>query len=215
MGRKTLSDTLEEQRELIFNSSKSEIAPLLSQMGIDSAYLTSGEALYNKVINLFETQKKENQEERLAYDIFYEAKNSCELEARRNYKLIRMASRNDVDLQNRIKVNQPKSGRIEDWIIQTIEFYNLVLNEQDLLKIISKYRITKQSLNKAIKDLEHLRTLRNKATAEKGQTQEATRLRNEKMEELTDYCVELKTVAKIALEGQPQLLEMLGILVRS
>jgi len=39
-------------------------------------------------------------------------------------------------------------------------------------------------------------------------------LRNAKMEELEDYCYELKTLATIALEDQPQLLEELGILVR-
>ena len=126
-----------------------------------------------------------------------------------------MASRNDADLQNRINVNTTKATKIEEWITQTIGFYNLVLNENDLLKSIAKYGITKQSLTKVVKDLETLRSLRNTAMAEKGQAQEATRLRNQKMEELEDYCVELKTVAIIALDGQPQLLETLGILVRS
>lgn len=55
----------------------------------------------------------------------------------------------------------------------------------------------------------------NEAMSEKGQAQEATRLRNVKMEELEDYCYELKTIAALELEDQSQLLEMLGILVRS
>lgn len=50
--------------------------------------------------------------------------------------------------------------------------------------------------------------------AEKGQSQVATRLRNQKMEELEDYCYELKTIATIALEDKSQLLEVLGVLVR-
>ena len=126
-----------------------------------------------------------------------------------------MASRNDSDLQNRLKIYTPISRRIEEWITQTIAFNNLVLNETSFLKSISKYRITKQLLNKQNQDLESLRPMRNNAIAEKGQAQEATRLRNEKMEELEDYCYELKTIATIALKDQPQLLEMLGILVRS
>ncbi len=48
----------------------------------------------------------------------------------------------------------------------------------------------------------------------KGQSQEATRLRNDKMKKLENYCYELKTLAIIALEDQHQLLEELGILVR-
>ncbi len=50
---------------------------------------------------------------------------------------------------------------------------------------------------------------------EKGEAQEATRLRNEKLDALDDYCTDLQTLAEIALEEQPQLMEKLGILVRS
>ena len=153
MATRTLAQTLKEQRELIFNSSKFEISPLLSDFGIDKAHLTKGEKLYNDVITLFEVQKKGYQEESLAYDTFYEAKGKCEKEARKNYKLIKMASRNNVNLQNRIKVNNTISQRIEEWIIQSIEFNNLVLSEKDLLKTISKYRITKESLTQAITTL--------------------------------------------------------------
>lgn len=51
--------------------------------------------------------------------------------------------------------------------------------------------------------------------SEKGEAQEATRARNEKLEELDDYCSELKAISRMALDAQPQLLEKLGILVRS
>ena len=72
-----------------------------------------------------------------------------------------------------------------------------------------------QRTKKDITQLELLKKLRDEAMSEKGQAQEATRLRNVKMEELEDYCYELKTIAMLELEDQPQLLEMLGILVRS
>lgn len=51
--------------------------------------------------------------------------------------------------------------------------------------------------------------------SEKGEAQEATRARNEKLEALDDYCTELKAIARMALEEQPQLMEKLGVLVRS
>jgi len=215
MKKKSIAKTLEEQRVLIFNSSKPEIAPLLAKMGIDNPHLIIGETLYNDVIDISAIQKKESQEKSLAYDLLHGATNECKFDAENDFEIIKMASRNDENLQNRLKIYIPISRRVEEWITQTIEFNNLVLNETDFLKSISKYLITKQSLNKRNKDLEALKTMRNNAMAEKGQAQEATRLRNEKMEELEDYCYELKTIATIALKDQPQLLEMLGILVRS
>ena len=215
MARKTIAQILEEQRVLIFNSSKPEIAPLLEGMGTDAANLKKGITIYNTVITLSEKQKKERQEESLAYDNFYELKGECKAVAKRNFRLIKLGSRADGDLQNRLKIFTPKAKGIEEWIMQVSDIYNGVLNEPAFLAALAKYKITPASLNKDIKQLESLKKLRNEVMSEKGQAQEATRLRNVKMEELEDYCYELKTIAMLELENQPQLLEMLGILVRS
>lgn len=214
MARKTIAETLEQQRVLIFNSRKPEIAPLLEAFGVDNAYLNKGEALYNEVIQLSENQKKEQQEESLAFDTFYETKSDCELKYKRTRKIVKMASRSDKNLQDRLKIYAPKERAIEEWLKQTIEFYNLVFNESDFLNSLSKFGITSETLTAEKQGIESLKSLRNEAKAEKGQSQEATRLRNVKMDELEDYCYELKTLATIALEDQPQLLEELGILVR-
>ncbi|MBI9010496.1 MAG: hypothetical protein JEZ05_10770 [Tenericutes bacterium] len=214
MARKTLAEKFKEYRLLIFNSSKPEILPSLESYGMDKEHLTKGEELYNVVQDLTEKQKLEQQEESQAYDTFYESKEECENNLRKTQKIIKMASRSDKNLQNRLKVNDSKERKIEEWIKQSIEFYNLVLNEQSFLTSIAKYSLTPEKLTAQKTQLNSLKDLRNKAMSEKGQAQEATRLRNEKMEELEDYCYELRTLATIALEDTPQLLEELGILVR-
>lgn len=215
MGRKTIAQAMEEKRVLIFNSSKPEVASLLGSMGVDEPYLKTGQNIYNSVVKLSEEQKKEKQEESLAYDKYFELKQDCESLSRRIFKLVKMASRSDLDLQNRLRLFVPKAYAIEEWIKQTLEFYNNILNETAFLAIIARFGINAKSLNAAKRDLESLKALRNEAISEKGQAQEATRLRNEKMDELEDYSYELKTIASIALEDKPQLLEMLGIIVPS
>ncbi|MFC2104772.1 hypothetical protein ACFLS4_05425 [Bacteroidota bacterium] len=109
----------------------------------------------------------------------------------------------------------PKERAIEEWLKQAIEFYNLVLNESDFLNLLSRFGITTDKLTEDKQAIESLKSLRNEAMSEKGQSQEATRLRNTKMEKLEDYCYELRTIATIALEEQSQLLEELGIIVRN
>ena len=71
MARKTLTEKLESARLLIFNSRDSQVAPLLETLGIDAAYIDKGEALYNEATRLVNDQKKEYQEQDLAYDKFY------------------------------------------------------------------------------------------------------------------------------------------------
>jgi hypothetical protein len=215
MSRKTMAQILEKQRVLIFNSSKPQIAPLIADLGADAAHLKKGEALYNNVLSLSKIQKKEQQEGSLAYDNYYEQRTSCKSVAKRNFRLIKLGSRADRALQNRLKLFTPKARGIEEWIMQITDIYGGVLNEPTFLAALAKYKITAASLKKDIKQLDSLKTFRDEALSETGQAQEATRLRNVKMEELEDYCYELETIAITQLEDQSQLLEMLGILVRS
>lgn len=214
MAKKTLADKLESHRLLIFNSGDEQVAPILEAMGIDSDYRTNGETLYNETMALVDQQKKEYQDQSLAYDSFYVEKDEAEVNANRTIKLVRVLTRKDKDVQNRLQLQNLKPYAIEDWIENTVGFYDSLLREADLLATLDRFNITADQLNEEKDQVNNLRTLRNNVTSEKGQAQEATRLRNEKLDELTDYCMEFKAVAEIALENQPQLLENLGIVVR-
>jgi len=214
MARKTFAELLEQRRVLIFNSRKPEIATLLQSYGIDSTHLENGVNLYNSVITATENQRREQQEEGLAYDNLYVSKDDFATRYKKTLKISRMASRSDANLQNRLKVNAPAERTIEGWILQVVDFYNRLNNEPDFITVLNKYGITSETLSQEKQIAENLRILRNEAMSEKGQAQEATRVRDVEIEKLDDYCYELKTIAKIALENKPQLLEELGILVR-
>lgn len=215
MARKTLTEKLESARLLIFNSKDPEVAPLLDTMGIDTAYIDQGEALYNETTQMVDNQKKEYQEQNLAYDKFYLEKDDAEADFSRTLKLVKVLSRKDKDLQNRLGLHNGKAYGIKEWIENSADFYNRLLNESDFVAKLGNFKVTTDRLNAEKAAIENLRQLRNEATAEKGQAQEATRLRNAKLDELDDYTTELKAIAEIAFEGKPQLLEKLGIVVRS
>ncbi len=215
MAKKSLTEKLESYRLLIFNSSDTQVALLLDIMGVNNAYINQGEALYNETTKLVVEQKKEYQEQSLAFDNFYVEKDEAAASFNRTFKLAKVLSRNNKDLQDRLKVNAEKPYAIEEWIENATDFYNRLQIEAAFLTSIKKFKITIARLNTEKQAIIDLKQLRNKAILEKGEAQEATRLRNEKLDELADYCTELKVIAEIALESQPQLLEKLGILVRS
>ncbi len=163
MATETIAQTLQRQRVLIFNSKKPEVAPKLAQFGVDAAYQSNGESLYNEVITLYKKQKKEHQEESLAYDNSFEVKSKCEDKYTHNREIIKMASRADMNLQSRIKLFAYKERKVEAWINQTLDFYNLVLNETAFLETIVRFGLTAEVLNNDKADLETLKTLRNEA----------------------------------------------------
>ena len=215
MATKTLADKLESSRILIFNSRDAEVAALLNEMGIDTAYIEVGEALYNETMILVDQQKKEYQEQSLAYDQFYVEKDIAEVNYERTLKLVKVLSRSDQDLQNRLGLQSGKVYAIEQWIETATDFYNRLLNEPDFMASLARFKVTPEKLNAEKTAIDDLKDLRNQAVIEKGQAQEATRLKNEKLDQLEDYCTELKAIAEIALEEKPQLLEKLGVVVRS
>jgi len=166
-------------------------------------------------MRLMELQKKEYQEEREAYDIYFAKKDDVEKTFQNTRDLVRELSTNDPDLQNLLKFSPMSRLPLGDWIQAGIDFYGSLLRESALLQRLARFNVPVERLNNEKQELEDLRQLRTRAMMEKGQTQEATRLRNQKLEELEDYCRLLRTLAGLALQHRPQLMESLGILVRS
>ena len=212
---RSLNDKLSFFRAIIFNSRNVEIAPLLEARGIDAAYLDRGEILFRDVLALTDLQKKEYQEERAAFDQFFTEKDEVKTMFRETRTLVKALSKKDPNLQNRIKFTYLGRLSEEDWIRTGIDFYNSLLREPEFLQVLAGFNVTLEQLEAEKLALENLFLLRNKTLEEKGQVQEATRLRNEKLEELEDYCDLLKTIASIALANRPQLMESLGVMVRS
>ena len=216
MKPQTFAQKLENWRILIYNSSNPEIAPYLIGIGIDEAYLEVGKNLFTELVDLSTNQKKEYQEQSLAYDLYFENKENCEKTYKRNLNIVKVLSRSDKDLQSRLLLaDSLVHRRATDWIISSISFYDRLAVETDFMEKLKITKITSEQIAADQLAIQELKELRNKAIAEKGEAQKSTRLRNDKMEELEDYCYELKKLAKIALEDQTQYLEILGILVRS
>ncbi len=212
---KTLADRLQTYRVLIYNSRDEEIATLLEDIGVDGPYIDRGDALYTETMNLVEQQKKEYQEQSLAFDKFNEERHEVQHTFDRTMKLVKTMSRNDEDLQDRIHLPNGKSIAIEKWFENTIAFYSSVLHETEFLGKLAQFKGTPERLESEREGVSNLKLLRNDAMKEKGEAQEATRVRNANLDALEDYCIELRALAELALEEKPQLLENLGILVRS
>nr|WP_320118770.1 hypothetical protein [uncultured Marinifilum sp.] len=216
MKSKAFSQKLENCRVLIYNSSNADILPYLTEIGVNEEYLTRGKTMYQEVAELSVNQRKEYQEQSLAYDDYFESKELCGTAYKRILSIVKLMARDDENLQNRLSLgNRSEYQRVTDWISNSYQFYDALLAETDFLTKLETTKITSETLAAEKEAILNLKALRNKAISEKGQAQEATLIRNEKMEELEDYCYELKGLAKIALEDKPQYLESLGILVRS
>lgn len=187
---------------------------MLIPYGFNEEEVNAGKLLYDETEVLFEKQKKEYQEQEHAYDNYTVSKDAAEKMFNKTLKLVKLDSRKDPDLQDRLKLTTGIAKAIEKWIDSATALYTRLENEPEFVAKLAKRGITPQSLASEKEEIKTLKKLRDINTAEKGQAQEATRLRNEKMDLLQDFCLELREIATIAVDNKSQLLEKLGIIVR-
>lgn len=214
MRNRNMADKMSKNRTLIYNSMDGKVKVLLEERGVDEAYLQRGVTLYGETETYLRQVDVERQDQKRAYDEYHVQKDSVQEQMDDDLKLVRTLSRKDKDLQNRLELTTGRATAVEQWIEKGLRFYSLLLQEPEFVTKLAKFKLDAHTIAANQQTLSNLKVLRDTAQKEKGEAQEATRLRNEKMEELEDYCYELKALAQLALKGKPQLLEKLGITVR-
>jgi len=211
----SLAEKMQDARTLIFNSQEADIAARLETIGIDADYLSSAQTLYTEAEELWQTQQQEQQQKASAYDAFYVAKDEALETFKKTFKIVNILARKDADLRSRLRLGTAIPDAIEEWFNYTIAFYNALELETEFIGEISKFNVTTERITEERTTVETLKNLRDEARKEDGEAQEATRVRNVKLEELDETRDELRALAKLALADEPQLLEKLGIFVRS
>ncbi|MCT4637857.1 MAG: hypothetical protein N4A72_09125 [Bacteroidales bacterium] len=214
MKQRTLAHFMVFVQKFILNCKNPEILNVLARFGVTEARIDEGITLYNDTQKSIDDQKREHQEKQEAYDEFFAKKGECLEEFKLFNTFGRLAVKGNKDMHIRIGFNQPKELSTFGWMKQAEERYKASLTEPDFITKMNRYNITTEDIEEYKTNIENLILLRAKYDREKGQAENSTNIKRDKVEELEDYIQELKTIAKFALKDSPQLLEELGIVVR-
>ncbi len=212
---KKLSQILEDCRVMVQNAANDEqIKTALSVYGYTDEELNTGITLYEDVLNLFGVQKKERIDLAEVSDQFSEAREDAEEKYSQLIKLARIAFRNENGLTSLLPSVLSYSP-FDKWLLGAHNLYSSLLANEKALGLLARYQLTQDRIQGMIDGLTDLENIKNQRQVEMGEAQQATKDRNAKMEELRNFCRDLTDVAQIALSDKPQLLEKLGVLVRS
>lgn len=214
MKARTLANILESYRLAVVNSRDPEIEAALTGFGLTTEYLQEGVDLYSETMTLVQDQNREKQEEAEAYDTYFAAQEAVQDTVTKTIKIVRLMAKEDQNLIDRLRIPDSYPGAIAQWIEAVTTFYNNLLNETAFVTSLAPFGKTTETLTAERDAVIALKDLRNKAQVEKGESQEATRQRNLKLDELKAHVTQLKGLATLALADKPQLLEKMGVLVR-
>jgi hypothetical protein len=104
------------------------------------------------------------------------------------------------------------SRKIEAWLLQASEFYRVAAIYSDSL---APHGLSPEEISQCAATIEALSASRNQRIMKKGDAEEATRLRDQSLKALKLWMRDFRMIAKVALRDSPQLMEALGMVVKT
>ncbi|TAJ11590.1 hypothetical protein DMA11_16165 [Marinilabiliaceae bacterium JC017] len=116
---------------------------------------------------------------------------------------------------NSLQLNGTRKQALGEWLKQVKAFYENLLANADLMAEGIQYGLTQERMERGLNQTLEVEQLYLAQIKEIGEAQDAREKRDAKLDELQEWTSRYQAVAEVALADSPQLLEKLGILVRS
>ncbi len=171
--------------------------------------------MYNKAKGIWELNKKEESETRLASNDYYAIYSELEMTFKKHRDLTRIFCAKDPAtlIQLGVKGNFP--SQYNEFFDLVKLFYTTIISETAIQEKLKVLNLTPELAAACLTDLDTLLTHRLEFDKEMGESQAATVSKNAALNELSDWMDDFDTLARVALYDTPQQLEILGILVKS
>lgn len=210
------SKFLERSRIALTNAeTHTEIKPLLASFGMDAPKIAAGWVVYNNAKNSWESNQKEDAETNLASNVYKVAYDELQslFKRHRDQCLIFFKKRPDFLIKLGVKGSFPV--KYNEFFDKSKEFYTAIQKNTDIQEQLLLCKITPEIVTDCLSKHQSLLALRAIYDKESGESQVSTQSKNADLLNLKVWMEDFDIIAKIALYDNPQLLEVLGILVRS
>lgn len=193
------------------NISKNNILKTeLAEYGYDETEIAKGKALYDAASQKLDINKTETAEEKLAYDAFdkkFEELKKVYATDRKKVKIIYKEDNRTLSALAAKGVASIRTGALLD---DMDTLYKQLQANETLRNPLKRLKITDEHISSQLTLLEEVRKAYASYIQGKGESQQATRDKDEAFAKIEKWVREFYSIAKIALEDKPQLLESLG-----
>lgn len=218
MGKnQPISDMMEDCRIKIWNASGDEIiSTRLEPFGYTAEKWEEAKALYNTAKAAINENEKEHSEWRNASNAFSAAKKQTRKDFIKIRQYLKFYYPADSSGANLLNLYSDNFSRYADFVQSATAFYAQLLAFDEALTKLTPFGYSKKSIQQLADDVDQLNVLKENREKESGDAQFATKQRNEKIDQLDDFCNELTRLCKLVFQDdEAQYLEKLGIIVRS
>ena len=210
-------NTLLSQAQLAIDNALNnpQILKYLSDFGYSSVRIQQGKKLYNVAAAAQLAQQMEAGEQVSATTVVNDAWENAKKTYSRMIKVARVAFKRNSGVAVQLDLNGTRKKSLSGWLAQANQFYQNALGDRTILSGLKEFGMTEQKLKAGLAELTVVEQANLAQEKEKGEAQAATQTRDTALDELQDWLSDYLAIAKVAMEEEPQLLEGMGILVRS
>ena len=212
----TIDEILHRVKLAISNAlSDAEILAALIIFGYDEVKLNQGLSICTEAESLVLMQTKEYGEQYQAQDDFRESRSLADRTYIKSLKIARIAFNDNTEALRSLNLPGSRKRTFSGWLTQAKTFYVNMLANDEYIASMQKFGYTAEKLQAEQALVMTAETNNFSYDKEKGEAQQSTVNRDEKVDELIDWFRDFIEIARIALEENPQWLEKLGIVVKS
>lgn len=198
------------------NISKNEtLQRELAEYGYDEQEINKGKALYATAQQKLDANKTETAEEKLAYEAFSKKFEELKNIYSTDRKKAKIIFKDEEAILSVLGVKGTASIRISGILDSVDTFYKQLQDKEEIRTPLRRLKITDEHIQKQLTALKETQTAYQTYEKEKGESQQATKDKDQAFIALEKWVREFYAIAKIALEDKPQLLEIVGKFVKS
>lgn len=212
----TIDEFLARAQVAIDNAqANTDIRENLTVFGYTPEKMQEGKAIYNRAQSAVQERQTELGDQIAATAALNQAWEA----AKKTYNLLaqvaRVVFKKDPGITTKLAIAGARKRTLSGWTEQANLFYDNALGNPDILNDLAQFGITAEKLQAGKAQVEELAALNAAQEEEKGEAQQATKTRDEAIDTLDDWLEDFLAIAEVALADRPQLLEALGVRVRS
>ncbi len=188
------------------------VAAMMNLYGYTPEKLGTGQSLLTSATDLHQKQTKEYGDKVAASNDLHIARTEAHFTLVNLLAISRVAFKNETGIWAKLQLHGRRKNSLSGWIAQGKLFYSNLLNDETALSQISIYGVTPEKLQAGLNLVKGVETKLAAQKMETGEAQDATKARDMAVDNLQEWYSDFISIARIALQSNPQYLEMLAII---
>lgn len=192
-----------------------ELASEMSKFGYPQPKIDEGFQLLNATANSIDTQKKEQDEEKAASAVYQTQKEEVNDTYATDRKKAKIAFMDDMVTLNKLALLGEEADIYDEWVADMKILYKTVLDEPELQAELASLQFTRGHAESMLSRIDSMERSGEGYYVEKGESEQARLDKVEQFNKLEHWMSRFYKVARIALADKPQLLEAIGLVIKS